>query len=689
MIAYQRGDAQQAIPRYRRALELRDDFPQARNNLGLALKAMGQMAEAADAFARVLIARPEYAEAAYNLALLLETAGQSERAEQAYRHALAARADWPAALGNLGNLLRRQKRLADAEVLLERAAQRAPGDPDALGNLALLRIDQGRLTEARQLALEAGERAPETALWWEAAGSAARLMQDADGAVPLLERAARLAPGDAATQLELGLALEECGDDANASSALARAQSLAPEWDRVRWAHALLLPAIATSEAHAQAALARFDAGLETLETHLELGTPAARAAALEAATTTLPFKLHYLAGDHTRRQVRFADLVAKAVRASISDDAAPDEGPIARDGRIRVGFVSSYLRHHIVARFFAGFITGLDRAQFETWAWFNGDDADTTTAAIATGVEHFHAGTLDVRELAGHIRAARIDVLVFPDLGLDPRQHALAALRLAPVQAALYGHPVTSGLASVDYFLGGDAIEPRDAETHYRERLVRLPGLGAFCREPAAPGDGMWARALRTGQAPLLMCLQHPSKLAPEFDSVLARILAGSGARLVFFDRGAELTRRLRARLDSVLRPHGVAENAVHFEPLREYPDFLAGIAEADLVLDTPGFSGGGTSLDALSMGAAVVAFEGTMARSRQTSAMLRIVGAPELIAGDGARYADLALSLLADRPRLAAVREGIRKRAPRLFGDRAALEGFAEFLRRAHGAL
>ena len=86
---------------------------------------------------------------------------------------------------------------------------------------------------------------------------------------------------------------------------------------------------------------------------------------------------LGVVAGDHTRRQVRFSDLVAKAVRASLGDDAATAEGPYARDGRIRVGFVSSYLRHHIVARFFAGFITGLDRAQFETWAWFNGDDAD------------------------------------------------------------------------------------------------------------------------------------------------------------------------------------------------------------------------------------------------------------------------------------------------------------------------
>jgi predicted O-linked N-acetylglucosamine transferase (SPINDLY family) len=685
VIAYQQGDAPKAIPRYQKALELRGDFPQARNNLGLALKASGRMPEAADAFARVLLAKPDYAEAAFNLASMLETMGHADRAEQAYRHALAARPGWLAPLANLGNLLRREQRAPEAEAILQRALQLAPDAPDALGNLALLRIDQGRLQEARELAERAAARAPQAAIWWEAAGSAARLLGDADGAVPHLQRAAELEPGDAATQLELGLAEDACGDDANAAAALVQAQRLAPEWQRARWTSALLLPAIVAGEREAQAALAHFDASLASLEAGLALDTPAGRASALEAASTTLPFHLHYLPGDHTQRQIRFANLVAKSVRASLDETKPLPDAPFTRDGRIRVGFVSSYLRNHIVSRFFAGFITGLDPAEFDTWAWFNGDDGDATTKEIASGVGHFSAGTRTVAALAEGIRAARLDVLVFPDLGLDPRQHALAALRLAPVQAAFYGHPVTSGLDSVDDFLSGDAIEPRGGEAHYRENLVRLPGLGAACRAPAAPGDGTWARALRAGDAPLVMCLQHPSKIPPQFDATLARILAGSRARLVCFDRGAGLTRRFRARLEPVMREHGVAPDALHVEPLHPYPDFLAGIAGADLILDTPGFSGGGTSLDALGMGAAIVAFEGTMARGRQTSAMLRVLGVEELIVADSAQYVELALNLLADRERLAALRNRIRSGAPGLFDPTVPLAAFAQFLREA----
>src|ERR1700681_4707716 len=59
VLAYQRGDAAEAITRYRKALELRPGVAQAHNNLALALKATGQHESAARAFAAALAARPD------------------------------------------------------------------------------------------------------------------------------------------------------------------------------------------------------------------------------------------------------------------------------------------------------------------------------------------------------------------------------------------------------------------------------------------------------------------------------------------------------------------------------------------------------------------------------------------------------------------------------------------------------
>ena len=684
VVAYQRGDARAAIDHYREALRLRAAFPAAHNNLGLALKSLGDLDAATSEFEAALAADPRYAEGAYNLALVHEARGNSGGAEGAYRAALAQRADWPELLGNLGNFLRRRARLAEAEPLLERAAQLRGDHPAALGNLALLRLDQGRYVEARALAERAASLADDVAEWRGAAGTAARLMLDADAAVAHLERACSLAPGEPDLWLELGLARQQAGDDAAAQVAFACARDLAPGDRRVAWARALSVPAFVEDEAAARAALTRLDASLEALERDAARGDPATE---LDAATLTLPFALHYLADDVLALQRRHAALVAAVARRACAV-ASPQQGSPSSGRRIRVGFVSGNLRNHVVGRYFAGLVTGLPRDAFECFAWFTGEAADERTRAIAARVEHFTLATGSMRDLADAILAARLDVLAHLDIGLDPRALALASLRLAPVQIALPGHPTSSGLDSVDWFVGAKAVEPAGAQAHYTEKLELLPGLGATPSPPPPPGDGAWMHALRAGEAPLLACPQNLMKLAPAFDDTIADVLARSGARMVLFDRGARLTARVRGRLEGALARRGVAPGALHFEPVRPYAEYLGGIAAADLVLDTPIFSGGATSLDALGVGAAVLAFEGASARARQTSGMLHLIGAEELVARDAAGYAQAAQELLADRTRLAALRSRIAQRSSVLFDGSAALRAFGEFLReRARG--
>ena len=363
VLSFQQGNAAAAIERYRAALAIKRNFPQAHNNLAIALKSAGRLDEAAASFAMALETRPDYAEAAYNLGILHEARGANDEAERAYRRALEVKPDWVGPLGNLGNLLRKAGRIAEAEPCLQRAAALAPNDATAIGNLALLRMDQSRLSEARTLAVRAASFAPDTAQWLIAAGTAARLQKDFDGAIPWLEKAAKLEPGDASLWFELGLALEACADDEAARTALSRARELAPDWERLRWTEALLLPRILRDDADIDESLRRFDRGLDALESMLRLDTDEHRAAALEAATSNLPFNLHYIPGDHTARQFRYADLVAKVTRSAFPEYAsAPPQRP--KGDRVRVGFLCSSVQDHVVMRYFSDFIVKLDPAR-------------------------------------------------------------------------------------------------------------------------------------------------------------------------------------------------------------------------------------------------------------------------------------------------------------------------------------
>lgn len=676
VVAYQLGKVDKAISHYRQAVALRPRAAEMLNNLALALRAKGDLAGAAEQFSQALRVRPEYAAAAYNLGLLREQAGDLAAAEKSYRQALAGDADAVHALTNLGNLLRAQGRLAEAERHLVRAHALTRGDAAASGNLALLRIDQARHAQACELAQIATRLAPDEAKWWEALGTALRLAQDADGALVPLQNAVALAPDDAAVHLQLALALNDSGDFAAAQKAYARVLALAPRWRRARWQQALAVTSVPADDDAVAAALRRFDDGVAALSVEADDVE-----ADFECAQSVGVFALHYLPGDHTARQQRFGDLIAEtAVRARPQWTESVHRKAGARGERLRVGFVSAYLHEHVVERYFGGWIHGLDPSRFERHVWYTGASADARTAALRAAAEHFVEPSGSFDDLAAAIHASQLDVLIYLDIGLDPRQQALAALRLAPVQCAAYGHPITTGLATIDYYLSGDALEPADAEQHYRERLIRLPGLGCVPRAPmpTVDTDPPIAR-----ERPLVLCLQNLLKLPPAFDDVLARVLAASDAELVLFDRSAGISRHFRERFALALARHGLdAERSVRIEKALPYAEFLACVAHADLVLDSPGFSGGGTSLDALGVGTPVLTFDGRYARGRQTAAMLRRLGLPQLIANDDADYVAKAVALLADASQRTTLRAQIRARGDALFVNAEVLPALEAFL-------
>lgn len=686
VVAFQQGQAAKAIRHYRRCLALRPRHAQALNNLALALRAVGDLDRAREAFAEALAVRPEYVEAALNLGLLEEARGDPAAAEAAWRQALAWRPDDPAVLTCLGNLLRRAERVDEALALLGRAHELA-STPASAGNLALALIDAGRYREARALAERASALEPDAALWREALGTAARLEGDADAAEAALSHAASMAEATAGTWLELGLARQAAGDGEGARAAYHEAARRAPAWPKARWLAALALDPLNGDEAAIDADLARFEAGLERIDAWLAHDRTAAPEALLEAAASVTDLHLHYRPRDTRALNDRFGDLVAAAVARAAPALCEPMPRRPA-GARLRIGVVGAHFGRHSVSRYFNALLGGLDPGRFEVHCWSTAEAEDDVSGALAARVARYARARGSLAGLGASIRAAALDLLLFPDLGLDPRQQVFASMRLAPVQVALAGHPVSTGLPTIDAFLSGDAVEPAEADWHYRERLVRLPGLGAAPAAPEAAPERGWFDALRDGR-PTLVCAQGLPKLTPAFERAVARILGESGGRLVLFDRGRALGQRWLAGFARRVADFGIDVDAqVAVLPVRPYAEFLGALAGADLVLDTPWFSGGATSLDALAVGAPVLAWESPFARGRQTAAMLRLCECPELVAFDADDYVARALALLADRERRAALGIRLAASAPRLFDPAPAQAAFATAIERLASA-
>ncbi|MBS0589912.1 MAG: tetratricopeptide repeat protein [Proteobacteria bacterium] len=686
LCALQANNPALATTHLRACVERAPGFAEAHNNLGVAWRRLGKHEESAAAFRAALGAREGYVEAAYNLGLSLQAGGHAHEAEQAYRQALAWRGDDFNSANNLGNLLREQGRFEAALPLLELAARLQPRSAQAHGNLAMLLIDLGRNDEAVRAAHTASALEPQHAAWWRALGIAERLRLNLDAAIVALRRALELDPHDGGTQAELGMALLETGDIDAARTILQACRTHPRYGERVRWAEALSLPSVYREEAQIDAERERFAHGLDALDAELSLKTAPECARAAAAASGVATFLLHYQDRDNTALQQRFGDLIGRVSAAHAPEFMRPLAWRARAHGaRLRVGIVGSHFMRHTVSRYFNRLLSGLDPARFEVHVWYSGGVRDANTKALAAKVATFDSVAEDALATATKIRAAQLDALIYAETGMDPRHHMLGALRLAPVQCVLYGHPATSGLANMDYFLSGAALEPEDAQRHYRERLICLPDLGACPEPPPAPGDGSWLDRHAAG-APIALCLQNPIKLMPAFDAVLARIAERSGARIGFFLREGGVARRFRARLEAAFSQRGLdPATTLVFLPAMDYANYLGGVARAALVLDSPGFSGGATSLDALGLGTPVLTWNARMARGRQTLAMLRLIDIDGLVACDADDYVAKAVALLDDASARQALRERIARRSAILFDGVEVIDAFQQFLDRA----
>jgi len=355
--------------------------------------------------------------------------------------------------------------------------------------------------------------------------------------------------------------------------------------------------------------------------------------------------------------------------------------------GAVHVGIVSRYFRAHSVwSALMKGWFQQLDRERFALAAYCLGPKQSEETLYACSRAARFEQGARGLRQWVATILEAQPDVLIYPEIGMDPMTVKLASLRLAPVQVAAWGHPETTGLPTIDYYLSGETFEPPGAQGHYSERLVALPHLGCFVQPsnvgPAVPDAGVWGIDTH---APLFLCPGAPFKYAPEHDRIFPEIARRLGrCRFIFFTHWLSgLSEKLRRRLESVFGRSGLAfGDFVTFIPWQDQPRFFGLMQRADVYLDTIGFSGFNTALQAVECGLPIVTREGRFMRGRFASAILKRMGLAELVAQSEEDYVALAVRLARDIQYREHVRSRIAASRQVLFEDLAPIRALEDLL-------
>ncbi len=607
--------------------------------------------KALDFFRRTVAIAPSHAEAWFNAAVLLSKARDFSEAEAGYRRALELRPRFVPAATGLAALLMRQRRIAQAEVLLREILTWQADHPPALGYLASICAQGQRLAEAEVLYRKALTLDPKSTDVLFGLAQAVHLQGRQEESVAILEAAG--SESDRALRLRYALPLFR----------LPTAYRDKEHIDRVRASYRSEIAALAAEAAEA----------------------PASREKIAEWAGDLYPFNLAYQQANDRDLQEIMGRMTVAAMAERHPGFALPVPMP-GRDasGRIRMGVACGFFRIHTVWKLFRGWFRRIDRSRFETFAYQTGRLRDMLTREIDEMFDH----VVDVHDLpmdaaAQRIRADGLHLLFYPEIGMDPVSVRLAALRLAPVQCLSFGHPDTTGMKTLDYFVSAALMEPDDADSHYTETLIRLPGIG-LCYDSLplqrTPFD-LGAHGIDAEDF-LYLCCQNHMKYLPQYDGVLPAIAAAvPRAKFVFLDPGGAL--QLRRRLGQAFAAAGVpADRHLIFLPKLSQDRFL-GLNEASHVfLDSIGWSGGNTTFEALLSGLPVVTLPTGLMRGRVSHALLTAMDMPETIARSLDDYVAIAVRLGRDPVWRAACARKVVERRPRVLGDVSTLRAFEDFV-------
>jgi len=332
--------------------------------------------------------------------------------------------------------------------------------------------------------------------------------------------------------------------------------------------------------------------------------------------------------------------------------------------GVVRIGYLSADLYGHSVAFFLESIMQHHDRKRFEIFCYSNRSTGDETTERLKSFSTGWRCivGMSDP-QVAELIAADGIDILV--ELSGHTAGHRLGvcALKPAPVQASWLGHPNSTGLPQMDYYVTDSWCDPPGMTEHlYSERLYRLPRV--FCCylppvefPPVTPVPALVEGMITFGS------FNSITKVNEELISWWSRILAAVPGSRLFIKGPALDDATVRTELLECFCGHGILPERLLIQGVAgTRVEHLALYAKVDIALDTFPYHGTTTTCEALWMGVPVVTLAGNTHVSRVGVSLLHSVGLDDLIAENPSDYIARAVSLANQPQRLVELREELR---------------------------
>ncbi|MCC5615171.1 tetratricopeptide repeat protein [Nostoc sp. CHAB 5836] len=592
-------------------------------------------------------------------------------------------------INNLGNVFEHQGKLKAALEAYEQALTLKPDYAEAHYNLGNFFLQKGKVDEAVERYQQVLKIKPDHVDVYHKLGHAFKLQWKLDIAVKYYQQAISLNPDYVDAHNNLGHTLYEQGNLDAAIESYQQALRLNPDCASAKFGIAIgQLPIIYSSFAEIISKRNSYQKALQDLAENYNKATPKVLKKALEGVGSVQPFYLAYQGLNDRDLQETYGITIAKIMASCYPQWSQRINIPeLKAKEKIRIGFVSRFFYNHSNWKIpIQGWVENLDRSEFELFGYYTEAQSDRETVKAAKIFDKFSQGTLLLEQWVENIQQDRLHILIFPEFGMDPMTVNLGCLRLAPIQMTSWGHPDTSGLPTIDYYLSSDLMEPENAQEHYTEKLVRLPNLSIYYTPLAIQPQRLSKEEIGIKNDQIMFwCCQSLYKYLPQHDDVFVRIAQDLGnCKFVFikYEKGNYVLKVFQQRLSRAFGEYGLNyQDYCIFLPRMDTNKFAGTTAIADVFLDSIGWSGCNSTLEAIAHNIPIVTLPGELMRGRHTLAILKMMGIEETIAATKDEYVKIAVRLGQDAGYRQHISQQVSENKYKLYDDLKPVRALEDF--------
>jgi tetratricopeptide (TPR) repeat protein len=299
----------------------------------------------------------------------------------------------------------------------------------------------------------------------------------------------------------------------------------------------------------------------------------------------------------------------------------------------------------HTIAKLNEGLLTCLSKKYFDTTVLIPSDNNQTTIMNLKKGIKNIEVVTDDFILLKNRIEKMQPDFIFYPEIGMSDLIYSLAHYRLAPVQFTSWGHPDTTGIKNIDYFISSTNIEPQNSGKHYTEKLIKLSKLPAVYTKINLNNNVSNHIGPIALDNKYISCLQSSFKFHPEFDAIILEIFIQNPTIKLYVIESSN-----HDLLMQRFKQNGIDENRVVALPRMNKDDFLNFYSKSTVALDPIHFGGGNTVYEGMGLGVPIVTLPGEFMRSRITFGAYKQMGLDTLVANSTEEYVELVTRLIQD---------------------------------------